>query len=176
MKLEQNIILIGHMGAGKSTVGHHLSKEFGVPFFDTDHVIEDRTGATISWIFDVEGEEGFRQREHDVIDELTQQQGVIIATGGGAVLWPENRTIIKQRGLVVYLKVELEVQIERTKKDTRGRRPLLRQENRVETLVKLHQQRDPLYQEIADITISTDEGSINNAIKKIIEGLEVNHD
>lgn len=113
----QNLILVGPMGAGKSTIGRLLAKELRIPFRDSDKEIEVRTGADIPWIFDVEGEQGFRDREQSVIADLAQDHGVVLATGGGAVMRPENRTALRAGGRVVYLHASIEQQIGRTAKD-----------------------------------------------------------
>ena len=123
MAKAQNIILVGLMGSGKSTIGRHLAKSLELEFVDSDHEIERRTGANIPLIFDVEGEAGFRQREKKVIDELTQRRGVVLATGGGAVLDPENRARLRERGKVIYLYATAEQLLSRTAKDRN--RPLL---------------------------------------------------
>ncbi|MEE3112277.1 MAG: shikimate kinase, partial [Pseudomonadota bacterium] len=112
-----NLFLIGPMGAGKSTIGRLLAGELSRPFYDSDHAIQDRCGADIPWIFDVEGEQGFRQREIQMIDELTQLTDVVVATGGGAVLREENRRALRDRGTVVYLMTTVEQQLKRTAKD-----------------------------------------------------------
>lgn len=143
------------MGAGKSTIGRLLSSELKLVFHDSDKVIEERCGANIPWIFDKEGEQGFRDREQQVIDDLTQQSSILLATGGGAVIRPENRQYLSNRGTVVYLKASVEQQIARTERDRN--RPLLREGNPKQILQNLFQQRDPLYQSIADIIIETDQ-------------------
>lgn len=150
-----SIFLIGPMGAGKSTIGRLLSSELKLVFHDSDKVIEERCGANIPWIFDKEGEQGFRDREQQVIDDLTQQSSILLATGGGAVIRPENRQYLSNRGTVVYLKASVEQQIARTERDRN--RPLLREGNPKQILQNLFQQRDPLYQSIADIIIETDQ-------------------
>lgn len=145
------------MGAGKTTIGRILAAELGLPFLDTDKVIEERTGADIAWIFDVEGEAGFRDRESAILDELTQKSPVLLATGGGIVLRESNRQILASRGTVVYLKTTVEQQIERTSKDRK--RPLLQTENPAAVLIELMNIRGPLYNEIADIVVETDRRS-----------------
>lgn len=165
----RNIFLVGPMGAGKSTIGRALAKELKLAFYDSDEVIEERSGADISWIFDIEGEEGFRKREQKVIDELTQKSNIVLATGGGVVMTPENRVALAARGTVIYLKTSLEQQYERTKRDTK--RPLLQTDNLEERLVSLREQREPLYEELADISFETDKLTVkavaNNIIKYI---------
>jgi shikimate kinase len=157
------------MGAGKSTIGRTLAKELKLEFFDSDEVIEQRAGADISWIYDIEGEEGFRNREIKVIDELTQKSNIVLATGGGVVTAPENRAVLAARGTVIYLKTSLEQQFERTKRDTK--RPLLQTDNLEERLVSLGEEREPLYEELADVSFETDKLTVkavaNNIIKYI---------
>lgn len=143
------------MGAGKSTIGRLLSAELHSEFFDSDKVIEERCGANIPWIFDMEGEAGFREREEQVIDELTQMTDIVLATGGGAVLRDANRKHLSSRGTVVYLCTSVEQQLARTAKDRN--RPLLQQDNPEQILRELFLQRDPLYRSIADIIIETDQ-------------------
>lgn len=150
-----NIFLIGPMGAGKSTLGRLLASALKRPFYDSDKVIEDRCGASIPWIFDLEGEEGFRTRESQVIDELTQQTGIVLATGGGAVLRPENRAALHDRGVVIFLRTTVEQQLMRTGKDRN--RPLLQTENPRQRLEEMCKLRDPLYLQTAHLTINTDQ-------------------
>ncbi len=143
------------MGAGKSTIGRLLSNELKLTFFDSDKEIEDRCGANIPWIFDREGEPGFRDREQQVIDDLTQKSSILLATGGGAVIREQNRQHLANRGTVIYLRATVEQQIARTERDRN--RPLLREGNPRQILQTLFEQRDPLYQSIADIVIETDQ-------------------
>ena len=149
-----NIILVGLMAVGKSTVGRLLAQSLGFVFYDSDQVIEERAGASISWIFDVEGEVGFRDREEHVLDDLTQQQGIVLATGGGAVLRPANRKVLANRGIVVHLDSPLDRLVQRTRRDRK--RPLLQQGNPRATLARLQNEREPLYREIADYRFVTD--------------------
>jgi len=142
------------MGAGKTTIGRALAQKLKLEFVDSDQVIEERTGADIPWIFDVEGESGFRDREQRVIAELTQRDGILLATGGGVVMRPENRLALAGRGIVVYLYTSLEQQIERTGRDRH--RPLLQGKDPAATLRELMEVRDPLYREIADYVVETD--------------------
>jgi shikimate kinase len=151
---QQNVFLVGLMGVGKSTVGRLLAQALSAEFFDADHVIEDRAGADIAWIFDVEGEQGFREREELVIDELTQRQGIVLATGGGVVLRASNREMLATRGVVVHLDSPLDRLVERTQHDKN--RPLLQQGGLRETLARLQAERAPLYDEIADYRFVTD--------------------
>lgn len=155
MMRTSSIYLVGPMGAGKSTIGRLLSAELKLEFFDSDKVIEERCGANIPWIFDMEGEIGFREREEQVIDDLTQMQGIVLATGGGVVMREANRRYLSSRGTVVYLCTSVEQQLARTSKDKN--RPLLQTENPEAVLRDLFSKRDPLYREIADIIIETDQ-------------------
>ena len=165
-----NIYLIGPMGAGKSTIGRMLARDLGQPFYDSDHVVEERSGADIPWIFDVEGEDGFRNRETQVIRELCELQGVIMATGGGVVGRAENRRHLSSNGLVVYLTAPVATQLQRTEKDKR--RPLLQRPDRKQVLTDLLEKRDPLYRSIADLTLDTVALSPKGVIKAIIKHLE----
>ncbi len=149
-----NIILVGLMAVGKSTVGRQLAQALGMEFCDSDQVIESRAGAPVGWIFDVEGERGFRERERHVLDELSSRSGVVLATGGGAVLDPCNRAMLAARGIVIHLDSPLERLVERTRRDRK--RPLLQQGDPEETLARLQDERAPLYREIADYRFVTD--------------------
>lgn len=158
------------MGAGKTTIGRQLAEALNMDFLDSDHEIENRSGATIPWIFDVEGEEGFRKRERAIIDELTQRQNIVLATGGGAVLSEANRQCLKSRGTVIYLSASIEQLINRTQRDRN--RPLLQTEDPRARLEELMQIRDPLYREVADIIIKTDHSSIRSSVNRIIQQLK----
>jgi len=151
---QHNVFLVGLMAVGKSTVGRLLAAELGFSFYDSDRVIEDRAGAEVAWIFDVEGEAGFREREMHAVDELSRRSGIVLATGGGVVLREENRRHLKERGTVVWLDTPLERLVERTRRDKR--RPLLREGNVRETLERLGRERSPLYQEVADLRFCAD--------------------
>ena len=164
-----NIFLIGPMGSGKTTIGRQLAKALGKTFVDSDHEIEARTGADIPWIFDIEGEAGFRQREQAVIDELTRRQGIVLATGGGAVLSAENRRHLAERGIVIYLRTSIEQQLHRTAKDRS--RPLLQNGDPRAKLEELLARRDPLYREIANIIVDTDNRSIRSTVHTILKRL-----
>lgn len=163
---ETNVFLIGPMGAGKTTLGKQLARVLSKRFIDSDHEIELRTGATIPWIFDIEGEEGFRNRETAVIDELTQQSGIILATGGGAVLRPENRVNLRNRGAVVYLFASIDELYARAGKDKN--RPLLQTEDPKARLTKLFAERDPLYREVADLVVDTASQPLNTLIEDLV--------
>ena len=158
------------MGAGKTTIGRLLAKELRLPFKDSDKEIEQRTGADIPWIFDVEGEQGFREREQAVIVDLSAADGLVLATGGGAVLRAENRRALHAGGRVVYLHATVEQQIDRTSRDRN--RPLLRTADPARVLSELMAIRDPLYREIADVVIETDERPPRMVVLEIIERLE----
>ncbi|MFQ5486913.1 MAG: shikimate kinase AroK [Gammaproteobacteria bacterium] len=164
-----NIFLIGPMGSGKTTIGRQLAKVLDKTFVDSDQEIEARTGADIPWVFDIEGEAGFRQREQAVIDELTRRQGVVLATGGGAVLSEENRRHLAERGLVIYLRASIDQQLRRTAKDRN--RPLLQTGDPRARLEALLVQRDPLYREIANIIVDTDNRSIRSTVNTILKRL-----
>ncbi len=171
MRRSINLFLIGPMGAGKSTIGRQLARDLKLEFYDSDQVIEERTGADIAWIFDMEGEEGFREREIQIIDDLTQKSGIVLATGGGAILAPENRNRLAARGTVVYLQASIAQQMHRTARDKR--RPIVQEigQNEEEWL-KLMATRAPLYEEIADISVPTDERTVRTVAQEIIRRLE----
>jgi shikimate kinase len=158
------------MGAGKSTIGRLLAKELRLPFKDSDKEIEQRTGADIPWIFDVEGEQGFREREQAVIAALCDFDGMVLATGGGAVMRPENRAALRSGGRVVYLHASVEQQLDRTSRDRN--RPLLRAGDPGKVLRDLLAIRDPLYREIADVIVETDERPPRLVVQEILERIE----
>ncbi|GKX64578.1 shikimate kinase 1 [Pragia fontium] len=158
------------MGAGKSTIGRQLAQQLNMEFVDSDHEIERRTGADIAWVFDVEGEEGFRDREEKVINELTEKQGIVLATGGGSVKSKETRNRLSARGVVVYLETTIEKQLARTQRDKK--RPLLQVDTPRDVLESLAQERNPLYEEIADVTIQTDDQSAKVVANQIIQLIE----
>ncbi|MCB8888949.1 shikimate kinase AroK [Vreelandella malpeensis] len=161
-----NLFLIGPMGAGKSTIGRLLAAELSRRFHDSDHVIQERCGADIPWIFDVEGEPGFRLREVQTIDELTRLSGVVLATGGGAVLREENRRALRERGTVVYLFTTVEQQLKRTARDKN--RPLLQRVDREQVLNEMFTLRDPLYRATADVIVRTDRRSPRAVVSDIL--------
>lgn len=168
---KRNLTLVGPMGAGKSTIGRLLAKELGLPFKDSDRVIEERTGAGIPLIFELEGEQGFRDREQQIIAELMQQRGLVLATGGGAVLRAENRAVLASGSLVIYLHTSVEHQLERTARDRN--RPLLQTENPRQVLEELLKVREPLYREIADIVIETDIRPPRMVVQEILGQLDL---
>jgi shikimate kinase len=163
---QSRLFLVGPMGSGKSTIGRQLSNALKKEFRDSDHEIVARTGASIPLIFEIEGEEGFRKREAAMIDELTQLEGIVLATGGGAVLLEENRNNLMARGVVIYLYASVDQLFERTSRDRN--RPLLQTENPRQKLQDLMEQRDPLYHEVADMVIHTDDRSIRSVVKEIL--------
>ncbi len=167
MAEKRNIFLIGPMGAGKSTIGRQLAQMLNMDFLDSDAVIEERAGADIDWIFDIEGEAGFRKRESRILHELTQAQGLVLSKGGGCLLAKDNRNVLSARGIVVYLETTVDKQFERTQRDKK--RPLLQTEDPYKTLEELARIRNPLYEEIADITIQTDEQSAKVVATQIID-------
>lgn len=169
MAKADNIFLIGPMGAGKSTIGRLLAAELHLPFCDTDKAIEDRCGADIPWIFDVEGEDGFRARESSMLAELSEDNGLVLATGGGIILLAENRKMLRSRGFVVYLRASVDQQTARTSKDKN--RPLLQSGEPREVLEQLMSVRDPLYSEVADMMIDTDSRSPKDVAKDIAKKL-----
>ena len=150
-----SIVLVGPMGSGKSTVGRHLAKLLHKEFVDSDQEIETRSGAAISWIFDVEGEEGFRRRETQVLETLVTRNNLVVATGGGAVLAEKNRELLRSMGRVIYLTADLDILFSRVAKDTT--RPLLQVENPQQTYQTIFQQRDPLYRQLADLVMVSNE-------------------
>ena len=164
------IFLVGPMGAGKSTIGKYLAQHLKLRFADTDAEIEARTGADIPWIFDVEGEAGFREREQQVVEEMTLWDDVVLATGGGVVTRQENRQALAGRGYVVYLYATVEEQVRRTRRDRR--RPLLQKGDPEEVLRSLMAEREPLYREIADHIIETDGCSPRTVAQRLMEQLQ----
>lgn len=158
------------MGGGKTAIGRELARLLGREFLDSDHEIERRTGADIPLIFEKEGEEGFRRRERQIIEELSLRQNIVLATGGGAVLDPANRACLKSRGFVIYLKASLDAQYDRT--GHRPRRPLLTAAARGERLQALFAVREPLYESIAQLTIITDQGRVKKLAQHIQQKLD----
>lgn len=165
MSSPDNIFLIGLMGAGKSTIGRQLARRLGKEFRDSDGEIEKRTGVNIDVIFDIEGEPGFRRRETEMLRELTAARGIVLATGGGAVLAPENQTLLKDNGFIIYLKASAEHLAGRLRLDRR--RPLLRSGDKLTKIRELLERRGPVYQELADLVIETNERSIYRVVSEI---------
>jgi len=162
-----NIFLIGPMGAGKTTVGRLLAQKLSLTFIDSDHEIENHTGVDIPLIFEKEGEEGFRRREADIIDELSQRKNIVLATGGGAVIKEMNRKNLINRGLVIYLQADIKHLLRRTRKDRN--RPLLQGPNPEQKLREIMEQREPLYRQTADYVIDTGKYSVQAIINQILE-------
>ncbi|TDF36644.1 shikimate kinase AroK [Alteromonadaceae bacterium M269] len=167
MAEKRNIFLVGPMGAGKSTIGRHLADELHLEFYDSDQEIERRTGADIAWVFDLEGEEGFRVREENMINELSDKQGIVLATGGGSIISKTVRNRLSARGIVVYLQTTIDKQVARTQRDKR--RPLLQTEDPAKVLIDLAEERNPLYEEVADYIIDTDDQSARAVANQIID-------
>jgi len=171
MAEKRNIFLVGPMGAGKSTIGRELADKLHLEFFDSDQEIERRTGADIAWVFDLEGEEGFRKREESVIDDLTEKQGIVLATGGGSVISSQVRNRLSARGIVVYLETTIDKQVARTQRDRR--RPLLQTSEDPRTVLEnLAVERNPLYEEVADVIVQTDDQSAKVVANKIVDRLD----
>ena len=162
-----NIFIVGPMGSGKSTVGKIISSELFLTFYDTDAEIESRTGASIEWIFDLEGEEGFRKREGGILSELAELNSIVLSTGGGIILSDLNRDILSSRGTVFYLATPINVQLERTSKDKD--RPLLKDGDPGKILEKLHEERVSLYEEVADYVVNTENLSSQEVASEIIK-------
>lgn len=167
---KMRIFLIGPMASGKTTIGEKLSKRLGLGFIDTDNEIEKNAGVEISWIFDIEGEESFRKREETALLKSVEKENLVISTGGGIVLSSKNRELISNSGLVVYLETSIQSQLERTINDKS--RPLLNSKNKEKTLKDISKIRNPLYLEIADITIKAKERSHNKVIEEILTGID----
>ena len=167
------LILIGMMGAGKTTVGKELARRRKLRFADCDQEIVARTGVSIPTIFEIEGEAGFRKRETQMMDELTQVPDIVIATGGGVVLAPANRELMHARGIVIYLNVSPQILFERTRHDRN--RPLLQVENPRQRIEELHRQRDPLYREVAHIIVEGGRGNPGTMVR-LIEGAVHKHE
>ena len=168
--MHKNIFLVGPMGVGKTTIGKLLAKTLNQPFYDSDSEIEQQTGASISLIFELEKESGFRSREQSMIDELSQKTNIILATGGGAILSEINRQHLASRGFVIYLKSELESLYLRTCRDKN--RPLLQTDNPKQKLANILAERDPLYTQIAHKIIETDKAPLKMIINNICESID----
>jgi shikimate kinase len=165
------LIFIGPMGAGKTTVGRHVAELLGMPFHDLDHEIESHTGAAISLVFDLEGEAGFRRRETATLAELAAGSGIVLSTGGGAVLSEANRRVLRERGFVIWLDATIEAQLARLARDRQ--RPLLHAPDRRARLEQLAAERNPLYAEVADLRIpSSGTGNSANTARHIVGLLE----
>ncbi|QNM96460.1 shikimate kinase AroK [Chitinimonas koreensis] len=173
MNLPGSFFLVGLMGAGKTTIGRALARSTGKAFYDSDHEIEARTGVRIPVIFEIEGEPGFRAREVETIRELTSHENIVLATGGGAVLSPEVRSVLSSRGYVIYLRAPVEELYQRTKNDKN--RPLLQLADPRAKLEALYAVRDPLYREVADIVIDTSRQNANHLAQSILAELIRRH-
>ena len=156
------------MGAGKTTIGRQIARQLGFEFFDSDREIEERTGVAIPLIFELEGEDGFRRREKNIISDLAQKKNIVLATGGGAILNKENQQTLKNSGTIVYLCADIEDLLERTSKDKN--RPLLQTDNPRKKLQEILTQREPIYRELADIILETNKMTVHAAVKEL-EGL-----
>jgi shikimate kinase len=167
--MKKNIMLVGLMGAGKSTIGRHLAKQLKMEFYDSDNAIEKRTGVSIATIFEIEGEKGFRAREEQMITELCQYKNIILATGGGSVLRKANRLTIQKAGHVIYLSTTAEQLYKRIRHDKS--RPLMQTENPLQTLTNLLNEREPYYLDIADSIIKTGQQRVSVVINKILTNL-----
>jgi len=165
----QNIILIGPMGSGKTTVGRQLAKRTRMEFVDSDHMIEDRCGVSISTIFDIEGEDGFRKRETKMLTELCQMNGIVLATGGGAITTEGNRILLRKSGYVVYLKTSINTQIARTQKNQN--RPLLENVDPEVKLQELMDERGNLYEQEADLIVTSGERIVSKVVEEIMSHL-----
>jgi len=166
----QNIILIGPMGSGKTTVGKQLAKRTRMDFIDSDHLIEERCGVSISTIFDIEGEDGFRKRETKMLQELCDRTNMVLATGGGAITSEENRILVRKSGYVVYLQTSIKTQIARTQK-TRNR-PLLENVDAQEKLTELMEERGKLYEQEADLVVKSGERVVSKVVEEILQAVE----
>ncbi|EIJ44181.1 shikimate kinase [Beggiatoa alba B18LD] len=173
-KQHNNIFLVGLMGVGKTTIGRQLATALDVPFKDSDKEIEERTGASVSLIFEVEGEAGFRKRETAMIAELTAQKGIVLATGGGAILSEENRKCLQDRGLVVYLHASVDELFRRTSHSRN--RPLLETANPRERLETLFNERHPFYKSIADLVVDTEHHTVKQVVKYILKRVDPSKD
>lgn len=167
-----NIFLVGLMGSGKTTIGRSLAKKLNLRFIDADQEIEARTGASIPLIFEIEGEASFRQREADVIRDLTAQEGIVLATGGGVVLNDTSRQLLRERGTVVFLRASVASILQRTNNDKN--RPLLQTADPRAKIEELSRQRAPLYQEVAHITVETGRPNVYSVVQNILLQLERN--
>lgn len=171
MNKRQNLFLIGPMGAGKTSIGREIARKLRLDFYDSDQVIEQRCGADIPWIYDVEGEAGFQQREVKVIAELTKLRGIVLATGGGVVALAENRAALAANGVVIYLKASLAGQLERT--GYSRKRPLSPEDTiRGKTLHKLYVEYEPLYNSLADLIFDTDGHAVGYIASNVVKTLK----
>lgn len=170
----ENIFLIGPMGAGKTSIGRSLAKHLHKDFYDSDEEIEKKMGVSLTWIFDLEGIEGFRQRELQVIDYLSSLHNIVLSTGGGCIETPRVRELLRSRGTVIYMEVSLETQLKRLKRDKK--RPLLQVDNPQEVLIRLWEEREPFYEDIADFIATTDNRSVREICDSILTWLTKHDD
>lgn len=166
----QNLIIIGAMGSGKTTVGKQLAKRTRMDFVDSDHMIEERCGVSISTIFDIEGEEGFRKRETKMLQELCAKSGVVLATGGGAITSEENRILLRKSGFVIYLKTSIETQLARTQKNQN--RPLLENVDAEHKLTELMEERGTLYEQEADLVVTSGDRVVSKVVEEIMQVID----
>ncbi|MFT5135603.1 MAG: shikimate kinase [Arenicella sp.] len=166
----QNLILIGPMGSGKTTVGKQLAKRTRMDFVDSDHMIEDRCGVSISTIFDIEGEDGFRKRETKMLQELCERTGIVLATGGGAITSEENRILLRKSGFVIYLKTTIETQLARTQKTQN--RPLLENVDIADKLSELMEERGTLYEQEADLVVRSGDRVVSKVVEEILQTVD----
>jgi shikimate kinase len=166
---KKNIYLIGPMGSGKTTIGYRLAQKFGMPFYDSDQEIETHTGASISLIFEIEGEAGFRQREKRMLQELSMLEGVLVATGGGAIVDQGNRDLLRKSGIVVYLRTSVDQQLDRLGRDRS--RPLLQTADKPCKLLELAQDRNPLYEQTADLIFPAKNRHIDSTVNQIYQAI-----
>jgi shikimate kinase len=165
LRIPGSVFLVGMMGAGKTSVGKNLARRLGKQFYDSDHVIESRTGVRVAVIFEIEGEAGFRARERAVIEEMTALQDIVLATGGGAVLDPENRNFLRTRGTVVYLRAAVKDLLNRTRHDKN--RPLLHTADPKSRLTELFELRDPIYRDVAHVVMDTGSQSLASLVNRL---------
>ncbi len=170
MATRPNLFFIGPTGAGKSTIGKRVAEHFKMDFLDLDQQIEARTGTDVAHIFEIEGEVGFRRREADMLARLSRRDGIVLATGGGAVLAAGNRRLLRSRGVVVYLKTPVELQLKRLSRDKR--RPLLRDPNRRRVLEEMARERNPIYDELADVVVPAESSSVSRSARRVIDLLK----
>ena len=170
MSSHRNLFFVGPTGAGKTTIGKRVASHFGMTFLDLDHEIEERTGVDVSLIFDIEGEQGFRRRETAALKDLASRDDVVVATGGGCVLAPENRAVLRSHGFVIYLQTTVDRQLERLYRDKQ--RPLLQAPNRREILEKMADLRNPIYQSVADLTVVSEPVSVAQMARQVIRQLK----
>lgn len=170
MKNKKNIFLVGPLGVGKTTIGRQLAKRAHLVFYDSDQEIEKQTGVSVATIFEIEGESGFRKREHEMIVKLTQLDNIVLSSGGGSILMSENRKALTSRGIIIYLRASFETQLERTNQ-RKGVRPLLNIPDPFKKIIELDQIRSPLYREIANFTYDTDVHSPKEIVDQIFDEL-----